>query len=220
MKSSMGKMDHNNQDPADDNQPTIYEQAKQQGQSIMRQALLDTASRLLASEGPHALSMRRIAKETGCSTMVLYSTFGSKEALIDGLFLEGFQRLNAALDRVDNPGDPRCYALQLCRAYRETAHANPTHYAIMFQNAIPEYEPSESSRLEGKQSIVPLHSAIQQAIEEEHIVDEDAEALTMRLWAAAHGVVSLELSAYLSAEIGERMYDQMMKVLLCMNDQA
>lgn len=211
-------MDHNNQVAADDNQPTIYEQARQQGQSIMRQALLDTASRLLASEGLHALSMRRIAKETGCSTMVLYSTFGSKEALIDGLFLEGFQRLNAALDRVDHPGDPRYYALQLCRAYRETAHANRTHYAIMFQNAIPEYEPSESSRLEGKKSMSPLHSAIQQAIEEGHIVDEDADALTMRLWAAAHGVVSLELSAYLSAEIGEGMYDQMMKVLLRMDD--
>src|SRR5918997_4582806 len=85
-------------------------QARQHGQDTLHRALLDTASQLLADEGPQALTMRRVAASAGCSTTVLYGAFGSKDGLADALYREGFERLarrlaeaEAAVDDPDNP---------------------------------------------------------------------------------------------------------------------
>ena len=42
-------------------------------------ALLAAAHRLLAEDGPEALTVRRIANEAGMSTMNVYSRFGGKD---------------------------------------------------------------------------------------------------------------------------------------------
>ncbi|MEM9696441.1 MAG: TetR/AcrR family transcriptional regulator, partial [Myxococcota bacterium] len=62
--------------------------------------LLAAASRLLAEYGPEALTVRRIAHAAGCSTMAIYSHFGGKNGVVDGLFQEGFRTLIEALDRL------------------------------------------------------------------------------------------------------------------------
>ena len=50
---------------------TPYRRAYESGRAAQRRLLLDAASRLLESEGPQALTMRRLAGEVGCSTSVL-----------------------------------------------------------------------------------------------------------------------------------------------------
>ncbi|MEY2552238.1 MAG: hypothetical protein QOC57_98, partial [Ilumatobacteraceae bacterium] len=58
--------------------------------------LLKAASELLAEEGPAALTVRGIANAAGVSTMNVYSRFGSKDGVVDHLFVEGFRRLGEA----------------------------------------------------------------------------------------------------------------------------
>ena len=79
---------------APSSKPSLYEQARQEGHLVLRQKLLRLASQILSESGYHALSMRRLAKEAGCSTMVLYNTFGSKEGLVNELYQEGFSLLH------------------------------------------------------------------------------------------------------------------------------
>ncbi|MGZ4674264.1 MAG: TetR/AcrR family transcriptional regulator, partial [Ilumatobacteraceae bacterium] len=55
--------------------------------------LLKAASDLLATEGPAALTVRRIATAAGVSTMNVYSRFGGKDGVVEHLFVEGFHRL-------------------------------------------------------------------------------------------------------------------------------
>ena len=55
-------------------------------------ALMKAAADLLASEGPEALTVRRIAATAGCSTMGLYSRFGGKDGVVERLWLDGFAR--------------------------------------------------------------------------------------------------------------------------------
>ncbi|WP_422016433.1 TetR/AcrR family transcriptional regulator [Roseateles sp.] len=59
--------------------------------------LLERARCIYASDGPAALSMRRLAQDAGLSTMALYSYFPSKQALLEGLWLELFEALLADL---------------------------------------------------------------------------------------------------------------------------
>ena len=58
-----------------------------------REALLAAAHDLLATEGPAALTVRRIAAAAGMSTMNVYSRFGGKDGVLDELFIDGFRRL-------------------------------------------------------------------------------------------------------------------------------
>jgi len=59
--------------------------------------LLERARRIHGTEGPAALSMRRLAQDAGLSTMALYSYFPNKQALLEGLWLEVFEALLAEL---------------------------------------------------------------------------------------------------------------------------
>ncbi len=81
----------------------------------LRQQLLDTAARLLATEGPQALSTRRVAAEVGTSTTAIYSLIGSKEELVRQLYLEGFRRLDDHQRAVRLTDDPLADLLSLGR---------------------------------------------------------------------------------------------------------
>ncbi|MGW5156849.1 TetR/AcrR family transcriptional regulator [Nonomuraea wenchangensis] len=76
---------------------TAYQLAQREGQDVVRTAILDTATHLLVTEGPGALTVRRIAGEAGCSTKVIYTLFGGKDGLVEALWLEGFARFERRL---------------------------------------------------------------------------------------------------------------------------
>ena len=67
----------------------------------IRTALLDAAARILAADGPSALSTRRLATEVGASTMAVYTHFGSMDQVRQAVRQDGFARLAAELDAVD-----------------------------------------------------------------------------------------------------------------------
>jgi AcrR family transcriptional regulator len=187
-----------------------------EGKEAMRRGLLDIASTLLEQEGPQALSMRRIAERAGCSTMVLYTLFGGKDGLANGLYLEGFRRLQEALEKVEEKN-----ALEqlksLNRTYRKVALQNPTYYAVMFERPIPEYRPSDEDRQKAWASLQPLIHAIQRCIDQKIFKKNQAEMMAMELWTIAHGLVSVELSGYfpgqttLADEMHERALEDMIR---------
>lgn len=166
----------------------------------MRRALLDTASRLLAEEGPGALTMRRIAVAAGCSTTVLYTAFGGKDGLANALYREGFERLERRLteaaSRVERPDDPLAVATALARAYRASALEDRNYYGVMHQRAIPGFVPSAESVAFGNSTLGLLADAVRDGIAAGFLVPADPQAVAEVLWAAAHGVVSLELAGH------------------------
>jgi AcrR family transcriptional regulator len=114
-----------------------------------RRAVLEVASRVVAEEGPHAVSLRRVATEAGGSTQLVYTLFGGKAGLADALYAEGFARLaeagRRALDAAPPPGSPdRIVAIG--RAYLAFSRAEPGFFAVMFGRAIPGFTPTRSTR--------------------------------------------------------------------------
>src|SRR3954447_10492912 len=71
--------------------------------TIDREAVLDTALRLLDAEGVEALTMRRLASELGVSAMAPYRHFHSKDELLMVLV----DRLAARLVYPPRPRDPK-----------------------------------------------------------------------------------------------------------------
>ncbi|GAA3392210.1 TetR/AcrR family transcriptional regulator [Cryptosporangium minutisporangium] len=168
--------------------------------------MLDAASALLVSEGPQALTMRRIAGDIGCSTTVLYTMFGGKEGLAEALYREGFARLRQRLvDAVAFAGDDPGERLAATgRAYRENALAERAYYGVMFGQVIPGFTPSPEAVAESKRAFDVLGDAVAAlraarpdvGSRAPDGVDADLVDPTNLLWAAAHGVVSFELAGH------------------------
>jgi AcrR family transcriptional regulator len=186
-----------------------YVRVQREGQEVLRRAILDAASGLLVEEGPQALTMRRVASAVGCSTTVLYKMFGGKEGLADALYREGFERLTRRLEeaeRADDSDDPVARAVALAIAYRKSALADRNYYEVMFGRAIPGFEPSRESLAVADASLGKLADAVQEGMDSGVLVEGDARAVAEVLWAAAHGVVSLELAGHFAPEVATERY--------------
>src|SRR5882757_7300328 len=94
--------------------------------------LVETAAKLLAEEGPAALSTRRLAAAVGKSTMAVYTHFGGMDDLVRAMVHEGFARLHQRLGMVDLTDDPVADVITLGYAYRGNALEYPHLYAVMF----------------------------------------------------------------------------------------
>jgi AcrR family transcriptional regulator len=170
----------------------------------MRVRLLDVAGQLLLHHGPESLSMRRIATEAGCSTTVIYTMFGSKEGLAEALYLEGFEKFRRRLEAVPAHRDPFEYLVALGPAYREACLAEPAYYSLMFEKAIPGFEPSERARTLARAALNIFDRVIADCISAGSIVPTQPRKIADALWAAAHGAISLERAGHLR---DSRTYD-------------
>jgi AcrR family transcriptional regulator len=158
----------------------------------LRIRLLDTAGELLTSEGPDALSLRRLAAAAGTSTSAVYALFGGKPGLLRALFIEAFTRFAAHLNTVTPSDDPLADLLALGCAYRASATANPHLYSVMF-GSVPGFEPTPQDRAHAEATFAPLLDAVRRAIAAGLLRDEDPGLIATAAWATVHGLVSLEL---------------------------
>ena len=159
-----------------------------------RLALLDAASAILAEDGPDGLTVRLIAARAGCSTMLVYSRLGGKQGVVEALWIEGFQRLAAQIQSEPPTGDPLVDLGRCGAQYRTFALENRTYYAVMFDRAVPDFEPSAEAGLVGSATLDVLATQVQRAIDAGAFAPGDARQVAACLWAANHGVVSLELT--------------------------
>ena len=146
-----------------------------------RQAqIADAARALLDSEGPQALTMRRIAGALGIRAPSLYKHVPDKAALEALVIAAGFAELAdalaaAAADEAANAGKLAAIA----RAYRAYAVAHPHLYRLM------NYQPLRRDLLSAG-----LEARAAQPLAEAAGYDE---ARARAMWAFAHGMVSLEV---------------------------
>jgi len=188
---------------------SAYGRAYAAGRQAVHRLVLDVASRLLEAEGPDALTMRRIAGEAGCSTSVLYTMFGGKPGVAEGLWREGFDRLRQAMERASGD-DPLARLAAIGQAYRANALANRAYYAVMFQRPIPGFEPSAEAYADSLQPLRILIDAVAGCIAAGVFRPADPAHVAGVLWAAAHGAVSLELAGHEGAVDAEARFQDLL----------
>ncbi len=158
-----------------------------------RATILRAAVSIIDSQGATALTVRSVAAAAGCSTTGVYTWFGGKNGLVEAIFLDGFRRFGATLDRAGRGAEALVRVDRLGAAYRRWALANPTHYAVMFGHAVPDYQPSAEARSEARATFDGLVTAVADSIRVGSIHGEPFE-IANHLWAGIHGYVSLELA--------------------------
>jgi len=164
----------------------------------VRTTLIDVAARLLAEEGPRALSTRRIAAEADTSTMAVYTHFGGMSGLVREIVYEGFSRLQDHFSKVKETDDPVADLCVLGRAYRGNALGNSHLYAAMFGGeTLSGFELTEEDRQHGRYVLASIVECVNRCIETGRFRPADPGMIAHHMWFAMHGLVNLELGDYL-----------------------
>ena len=174
---------------------------------VVRSALIAAAAQLLAQEGPNAFTLRRVASEAGTTTMAIYTHFGSMDELKREVRRKGYGALADAMAAAPASGDTRADLEALCRSYNAFARAQPDLYRVMFMEAPLD----EADAAECAGTFATLVAGAQRYLGES---DGDGTALAMELWAAGHGIATLELSALLAPEQADELAESLRAKLL------
>jgi AcrR family transcriptional regulator len=190
--------------PTPTSRETSRETSKEASKDAVRGALLRAAHDLLASEGPVALTVRRIATVAGVSTMNVYSRFGGKDGVVDALFVDGFRRMADQMAAGPATDDPLADLRECGQAYRRFARENPTYYELMFDRPIAEFVPSPEAQTEALGALGRVVERVQRAMDAGVLRAGDPFEVATALWACDHGLASL---AAKTAVVEEQMFD-------------
>ena len=185
------------------------------GDDPRRPSVVVVAARLIAEEGPHALSLRRLAAAAGGSTQLVYTLFGGKPGLADALYAEGFRRLGEAMRAAAGPepvGDPARLVV-LAQAYRRFATDEPAFFSVMFGPVIPGFTPSRATReVSRDRSFGQVVTAVQECLDAGTLRAEDPQALARACWTTAHGVAALQHAGLLDG--GDADLDPVLRIVV------
>jgi AcrR family transcriptional regulator len=177
--------------------------------SPVREHLIEGGIRILERDGIAALSARRLAAETGTSTMAVYTHFGGMTGLIDAIASEAFARFTRALTEVEQTDDPVADFIVMGAHYRDFALANPQRYQMMFGTKAESLNRfhadltvtgSASNRADFAVSFEALQTVVRRMIEADRIRDDGQSVIAGRLWSLTHGEVLLEIAGFFGHE--------------------
>lgn len=165
-----------------------------------RVALIEVAAELIATEGPAHLTLRRVAREVGTSTMAVYTHFGGMDELRREVRREGFARLGAHLSGAAVTDDPLADIGLLGAAYYLNAVENPNLYRAMFM----EGPVGEIDADVGLETFAQLVVGVQRCLDAGRFTaGGEAVDIATQLWALSHGVVTLQLAHLLTPEVAQ-----------------
>ncbi len=165
-----------------------------------REIILDAARELFAAEGYEGVSMRKVAEKIEYSPTAIYVHFKDKEDLFHELCHCDFARLAAEFQSRSLPTDPAEQIRQIGRIYIEFGIRYPNHFKLMFMTPHPptplKQRDHEVLGNPEKDSYAFLMMTVRQALAAGIFRDElrDAELIAQTLWAAVHGVISLQIA--------------------------
>jgi AcrR family transcriptional regulator len=168
--------------------------------SRIRENILNAARELFVKDGFDGVSMRRVAEKVEYSPTTIYLHFANKEELFRELCHRDFEWLTKVFQSTAISTDPIERLRQIGRAYVEFGIRRPNHYRFMFMVPLPHRQDDQSNHSvhsnPEKDAYALLKWTVQQAIDAGCLREElhDAEVISETLWAAAHGVISLEVA--------------------------
>lgn len=176
---------------------------RQKRQAKTKQAILDTARKLINADGVENLSIRSLAKAIDYSPAGLYEYFGSKEEIIAEVCLQGHDHLYEAMSRVDENLNDTDYLYGLGQAYLQFAQQYPDYFLLIFTTAplLSTRDDSSSSELpsdmlEDGSAFSILVKALERGVANGTFClqpDQSVVELALLAWVQVHGSAMLWL---------------------------
>lgn len=171
-----------------------------------RGRLLEIAAHIVATEGAGALTVRRLARDLGTSTMSLYSHFAGKDELIEATADEFVIRFADALRAVPVTDDALHDFVRMSNRYRSISLENRDLYRVALASG------RLSLAADTPRGIRDLFehcvATVGRCIAEGSLKVSDPRDGLMVFWTAVHGQVGLEMEhVFSSAEEAQRAWE-------------
>jgi AcrR family transcriptional regulator len=158
----------------------------------LRTELLEHAERVLAERGAGALSLRELARDIGVSHGAPRRHFADKQALLDALAEDGFDRLGAEL-RASVARAPAGFAPRLTALANAYIRFATEHAALVEVMFAVKHRPGAGASLAaaGERAFEGPLSLVADAQAAGEVVPGDPEGVSMVAWAALQGLAML-----------------------------
>jgi AcrR family transcriptional regulator len=159
-----------------------------------RRRLITTTARTVAEqEGWDAVTTRRLSAEIEYSQPVLYKHFAGMEGIVASVAVEGFAELGAALAAARaHAADGRDAMSRVAHAFIGFARDNPALFDAMFVRATTLAFAADDTPAELNNAFDELRAAVAMVAGE-----RDPDTLAEVVWAALHGLITLDRSGRL-----------------------
>lgn len=164
---------------------------KERDKEDVRRKILDAAHDLFETQGYENVTMRAVADAIEYSPTTIYLHFENKDALVEALCFEDFDRLFSAMNQEPLPKDPIERMRALGRAYAAFGIANPNHYRFMFMTSGDWKKHARETDTPPSKSYEVLREAVEEAMAQGYFKKGDVDLVSQIVWASIHGVVSL-----------------------------
>jgi AcrR family transcriptional regulator len=178
----------------------------------LKNALLETALRLVVERGPEGFSLREAAREVGVSPGAAYRHFADKSALLAALAADGHGRLathmERALGKVSGPAGTAPHAVgafaAIGEAYVEFAVRHPAHFRVMFGPCIKEEGFCPGLSPSGRDAFQILVDTLDGLAATRVVSPAARPGAELVVWAMVHGFAALSVDGAVPLTARER----------------
>lgn len=159
-----------------------------------REALLAAAAEIVEQGGTAALSVRAVADAIGTSTRAVYSTYGSKEALLVALAQRAFELWHDYMARLPASDDPAEDLVAVAvHDFRRMAINHPSMFALAFLRATPDLQLAGQVRATSREGFLLLQARIQRLADAGLLGGREVDEATTQFNAMCLGLATTEL---------------------------
>ena len=171
----------------------------------VRQKIRSAAKTIYRDKGVSGISARAIAVSAGVSVGTIYSYFGDLQTLMQSLWLEPLDRINAELQRIAEAQDDPIERLRaLMRAYLDVATDNPELYRNAFMFVRPsQLETPDQDAMDSVTFIVLIRDALLDGQNSGRIRSGSVDQMAQLIWAGLHGCIALPINFDRIAMVGD-----------------
>ena len=182
----------------------------------LRATLLEVAAQMIAEKGVEGVTMRGLAERIGVSRTAPYRHFADKAALLAAVAEDGFNRLAVCLHTAgaEHAGDSLLSFRSMCLAYVEFAVDNPTHYRLMFGQAVFAWQDYPSLAVATNGVFDEVFATVRVCQQENKIKPGEPRQTALAAWALAHGLSLLLVEGRLPAGRARQLAEQAFESLL------
>jgi AcrR family transcriptional regulator len=178
-------------------------------------ALLEAAEQIAETEGLQALTVRRVAEKTGTTTRAVYTSLGSKQALLSGLGVRAFDMLAASVESLTPTNDPAADLVAAAtRGFRPFVLNHPALFQIGIQQTSVPPEVTQTIAPAAERALPALHRRIARLHDAGRLGDRTIAEATWEFHATCEGLAALELRCALRPEDGHRLWHDTLSALV------
>ncbi|MEC3976578.1 TetR/AcrR family transcriptional regulator [Amycolatopsis sp. H20-H5] len=170
--------------------------------ALLRDDIVDGATRLLDGGTEQSVTLRAVAREVGISAPAIYQHFPDRDSILLAVAQLAFAELGHELRAVGDHADPAENLRAVCTAYLVFAQQRPNRYRILFggvwdASKALERAPALTDDLTalGMETFHVLRQAVAACVEKGRSTSSDPQADAAALWVALHGFAQLQVAA-------------------------